>query len=81
MFNVACFCGCCYSFSDGAGACPRCGKAAAVPVPSPRARTGRGQAMSGTLKLSDGHRTPALTDATAGAGERLPSRPGPGDLN
>ena len=35
MFNVACFCGCCYSFSDGAGACPRCGKTAVVSVPLP----------------------------------------------
>ncbi len=30
MTDVACFCGCCYSFDGGAGACPRCGECAVV---------------------------------------------------
>jgi hypothetical protein len=30
MTDVACFCGCCYSFDRGAGACPRCGECAVV---------------------------------------------------
>jgi hypothetical protein len=30
MTNVACFCGCLFSFNDGAGACPKCGKVANV---------------------------------------------------
>jgi hypothetical protein len=30
MTDVACFCGCCYSFAGGAGACPRCGEVASV---------------------------------------------------
>lgn len=30
MTEVACFCGCVYSFVAGAGACPRCGEVAAV---------------------------------------------------
>jgi hypothetical protein len=30
MAEVACFCGCVFSFDGGAGACPRCGKYAAV---------------------------------------------------
>jgi hypothetical protein len=30
MTDVACFCGCLFSFEDGAGACPRCGKVASV---------------------------------------------------
>ena len=30
MADVACFCGCCYSFEGGAGACPRCGEYAVV---------------------------------------------------
>jgi len=30
MAEVACFCGCCYSFEGGAGACPRCGEYAVV---------------------------------------------------
>jgi hypothetical protein len=36
MADVACFCGCCFSFDGGAGACPKCGKVARVtagPVP------------------------------------------------
>jgi hypothetical protein len=30
MIDVACFCGCCFSFESGAGACPRCGEVARV---------------------------------------------------
>jgi hypothetical protein len=30
MIDVACFCGCFYSFEDGAGPCPKCGEVAAV---------------------------------------------------
>jgi len=30
MTDVACFCGCCFSFDGGAGACPRCGEVARV---------------------------------------------------
>ena len=30
MADVACFCGCFYSFDGGAGACPGCGEVAAV---------------------------------------------------
>jgi hypothetical protein len=30
MTDVACFCGCCFSFDDGAAACPRCGEVATV---------------------------------------------------
>jgi hypothetical protein len=30
MADVACFCGCCFSFDGGAGACPRCGEVASV---------------------------------------------------
>ena len=30
MADVACFCGCLFSFNDGAGACPTCGKVASV---------------------------------------------------
>ncbi len=38
MAEVACFCGCCYSFDGAAGACPRCGEVArltAGPVTGP----------------------------------------------
>jgi hypothetical protein len=30
MTDVACFCGCCFSFDGGAAACPRCGEIASV---------------------------------------------------
>jgi hypothetical protein len=30
MTEVACFCGCCFSFDGSAAACPRCGAVAAV---------------------------------------------------
>ena len=30
MTDVACFCGCLFSFNGGAGACPKCGEAASV---------------------------------------------------
>jgi acyl-CoA synthetase (AMP-forming)/AMP-acid ligase II len=39
MAEVACFCGCLYSFDGGAGACPRCGECATVTAGT-RASTG-----------------------------------------
>ncbi len=30
MIDVACFCGCCFSFDGSAAACPRCGEVASV---------------------------------------------------
>ena len=30
MTDVACFCGCSFSFDGGAGACPKCGEVASV---------------------------------------------------
>jgi hypothetical protein len=30
MAQVACFCGCCFSFDRGAGACPKCGEVASL---------------------------------------------------
>lgn len=30
MTNVACFCGCLFSFNGAAGACPKCSRAASV---------------------------------------------------
>jgi hypothetical protein len=43
MTDVACFCGCFYSFDGGAGSCPRCGENAALPIGSAVMRTERGQ--------------------------------------
>jgi hypothetical protein len=39
MAEVACFCGCLYSFDGDGGACPKCGEYAAVTV-GPHAGTG-----------------------------------------
>jgi len=30
MADVACFCGCCYSFEGGGGSCPGCGRYASI---------------------------------------------------
>jgi hypothetical protein len=43
MADVACFCGCCYSFEGDGGACPRCGEYAAVRSGPVLAGTGRSQ--------------------------------------
>jgi hypothetical protein len=80
MFNVACFCGCCYSFSDGVGVCPRCGRAAVESVPSSGPRTGR-PAQPETLVLTDGQRTLVLTSVSSGVGEWDAPRPGAGNQN
>ena len=81
MFNVACFCGCCYSFSDGAGGCPGCGRAAAVSVPSPGPGPGHHQERPETLVLTDGQRTLVLANVSSAAGECDAPRPGAGDEN
>jgi hypothetical protein len=42
MSDVACFCGCCFSFESGAEACPKCGEVARVgagPVPDSAGRS------------------------------------------
>ncbi len=46
MADVACFCGCVYSFDGGAGACPGCGEVATVtarPAPAGTERVQQGQ--------------------------------------
>jgi hypothetical protein len=53
MADVACFCGCCFSFDGGAGACPRCGEVASLtgePAPA-LASTGRSQTEPAALVL------------------------------
>jgi hypothetical protein len=80
MTDVACFCGCLYSFDGGAGACPKCGKYAAVRTGTaltrteddqPReqrvlARCQDGQAAS--LSLRDQVLASALLDGFSAAG-------------
>ena len=61
MSDVACFCGCCYSFEGDGGACPRCGEYAAV--------------RSGSALASTGRRQPEPVPAANGAGPgREPAR-------
>lgn len=43
MTDVACFCGCLYSFDGGAGSCPRCGEYATVSTGSASVSTERAQ--------------------------------------
>ena len=43
MADVACFCGCVYSFDGHAGACPGCGEVATLTVGRASADTERGQ--------------------------------------
>ena len=41
MADVACFCGCLYSFDGGGGACPKCGQYATVMAGPAVTSTGR----------------------------------------
>jgi hypothetical protein len=43
MADVACFCGCLYSFDSGAAACPGCGRYAAVRAGTALTRAGDDQ--------------------------------------
>jgi hypothetical protein len=43
MADVACFCGCVYSFDGDAGACPGCGEVATLTVGRASVGTERGQ--------------------------------------
>jgi hypothetical protein len=43
MTDVACFCGCCFSFDAGAAACPRCGEVASVTAGPALEDAGRSQ--------------------------------------
>ena len=79
MTDVACFCGCCYSFDGGAGACPRCGEYAVVRPGPAVAGTEHSQPEHALAANGDGPPWPgrsrraradrdALADARAGAG-------------
>jgi hypothetical protein len=80
MTKVACFCGCCYSFSDGTGTCPNCGKTA-VSAPALGPHIGRGRPRSQTLVLSDGQRTLLLADVRSALADGLAPSPGVGAEN
>ena len=44
MAEVACFCGCCFSFDGAAGACPKCGEVARLTAGQSTERDGRRKA-------------------------------------
>jgi hypothetical protein len=51
MADVACFCGCCYSFDGAGAACPKCGEYASVmPEPAPE---GTAQKHHAPVRLID----------------------------
>ena len=73
MTEVACFCGCLYSFDGGAGACPGCGEVATVTAGPVAAGTERGQ-QGQSRPAANGHRRGGQATAWqewAGAGRSL----------
>jgi hypothetical protein len=54
MADVACFCGCVYSFDGHAGACPGCGEVATLTVGRASAGTERGQ-QEQPSRAANGH--------------------------
>jgi hypothetical protein len=65
MADVACFCGCCFSFDGGAGTCPRCGEVASLTGELAPPSTGRSQTEPAVLVM-DWVET-ALSDLSIGA--------------
>jgi hypothetical protein len=65
MTDVACFCGCCYSFDGGAGACPQCGEYAVISAEPALPDTGRNhqqQAGQGSQEREDAETAAASED-------------------
>jgi predicted RNA-binding Zn-ribbon protein involved in translation (DUF1610 family) len=61
MTNVACFCGCLYSFDGGEGPCPKCGAVAVVRTKAIRKTSencGQSEADAATAGASFPARTP-----------------------
>jgi hypothetical protein len=57
MTNVACFCGCLYSFDGGEGPCPKCGAVAVVRTKNTENR-GQSEPDAGAARASLPARTP-----------------------
>jgi hypothetical protein len=64
MADVACFCGCFYSFDGGAGACPKCGEYATVTAGPALVSTGCGQ-QGEPVPAMNGHGHNGQTAATS----------------
>lgn len=77
MTEVACFCGCLYTFDGGAGACPRCGAVASVTAGPALESSGRnrpGTAVPVMDRMGRTGQTPGACPERAGAG--APAGPG-----
>ncbi len=88
MADVACFCGCFYSFDGAGGACPTCGEYASVaagPTPEGAVRIGQSNSVPVTNDARQNEQTwrmtfpewveagaIALSRVTVGAGARGP---------
>ncbi len=68
MTNVACFCGCAYSFDGGEGPCPKCGAVAVVRTKAIRKTSENSEqsdpdaATAGAPHAFQGGRRPYMTD-------------------
>ena len=68
MSDVACFCGCCFSFDGAAGACPTCGEVARVTA---------GPAPGSAGRSRPEHPVPVMDGAGRNGKRRGPARDGP----
>jgi hypothetical protein len=59
MADVACFCGCLYSFDGGSGACPRCDQVATVTTAATAASAERSPERQPAAARTVTTRTPA----------------------
>lgn len=65
MTNVACFCGCLYSFDGGEGPCPECGAVAVVRTKAIR-KTSENRGQSEPDAATAGASLPARTPVPSG---------------
>jgi predicted RNA-binding Zn-ribbon protein involved in translation (DUF1610 family) len=65
MTNVACFCGCLYSFDSGEGPCPNCGAVAVVRTQTSR-KTNENHEQSEPDAVTAGASPPARTPVLSG---------------
>jgi hypothetical protein len=69
MTEVACFCGCCFSFDGGAGACPACGEGASV-TPGPVHHRGAGSRPGHPVPVGEAGRTLFMNAVSGGLAGR-----------
>jgi len=74
MTDVACFCGCCFSFDGGAAACPGCGEVASVTAGLALQDAGRSQPKIPVPVVNGIGQTPEACPERAGA-DAMSGRP------